>query len=53
MNNVCDLPDRLGIDYEMPAAGSLGYEAGEHYDVSVRRANTFCWWRYGKLPRTR
>ncbi|HET8551609.1 MAG TPA: FAD-binding and (Fe-S)-binding domain-containing protein [Gammaproteobacteria bacterium] len=42
MNDVCDLLDHMGIDYEMPStgccgvAGSFGYEAGEHYDVSMK-----------------
>jgi Fe-S oxidoreductase len=41
--------DRLGLDYEvLPAgccglAGSFGYEAGEHYEVSVKAGEQALW----------
>jgi FAD/FMN-containing dehydrogenase/Fe-S oxidoreductase len=41
-DDVCGLLDRLGIEYDMPdsgccgMAGGFGYEAGAHYDVSLK-----------------
>jgi FAD/FMN-containing dehydrogenase/Fe-S oxidoreductase len=51
MSHDRELLDRLGIDYEIldtgccGMAGSFGYHAGEHYDVSVKVAE------HGLLPK--
>jgi Fe-S oxidoreductase len=51
MKNDRKLLDRLGLDYEVldtgccGMAGSFGYHAGEHYDVSVEVA------KHGLLPK--
>jgi Fe-S oxidoreductase len=53
MEHDTDLLDRLGLDYEVldtgccGMAGSFGYHAGEHYDVSVAVAE------HSLLPRLR